>query len=285
MQFDMLYTPGINNWNGFDSIQLRVVSAKAEQPRDIDAYIEKGMRYFCNGLLENLSYRLSEPEQLPEICETTLAELCSRSISGLLVLVFSVESAKKILDEIRSSQIGNVDICYSCVADSPVCCNTVLLAPQLANLPAFGFSKVVFYDNPPCSGVYTAVSRRMSSASMLRMPCTNSDFGRVALHFACDRDFMVCSYKLVQSILAASPCSQGELCGKMSNKLNVPVYCALFAVRVFIELGFIEFTPGGALRNSSEIRPAPLCASTLYSAVERLRTRNFPDSEQDDSDE
>ncbi len=46
-----------------------------------------------------------------------------------------------------------------------------------------------------------------------------------------------------------------------------------------------EFTPGGALRNSSEIRPAPLCASTLYSAVERLRTRNFPDSEQDDSDE
>lgn len=282
---DILYTPGINNWNGFDSIQLRVVSAKAEQPRDIDAYIEKGMRYFCNGLLENLSYRLSEPEQLPEICETTLAELCSRSISGLLVLVFSVESAKKILDEIRSSQIGNVDICYSCVADSPVCCNTVLLAPQLANLPAFGFSKVVFYDNPPCSGVYTAVSRRMSSASMLRMPCTNSDFGRVALQFACDRDFMVCSYKLVQSILAASPCSQGELCGKMSNKLNVPVYCALFAVRVFIELGFIEFTPGGALRNSSEIRPAPLCASTLYSAVERLRTRNFPDSEQDDSDE
>ena len=96
---------------------------------------------------------------------------------------------------------------------------------------------------------------------------------------------MVCSYKLVQSILAASPCSQGELCGKISNKLNVPVYCALFAVRVFIELGFIEFTPGGALRNSSEIRPAPLCASTLYSAVERLRTRNFPDSEQDDSDE
>ena len=90
----MLYTPGINNWNGFDSIQLRVVSAKAEQPRDIDAYIEKGMRYFCNGLLENLSYRLSEPEQLPEICETTLAELCSRSISGLLVLVFSaVKSA------------------------------------------------------------------------------------------------------------------------------------------------------------------------------------------------
>lgn len=38
---DILYTPGINNWNGFDSIQLRVVSAKAEQPRDIDAYIEK----------------------------------------------------------------------------------------------------------------------------------------------------------------------------------------------------------------------------------------------------
>lgn len=91
---DMLYTPGINNWNGFDSIQLRVVSAKAEQPRDIDAYIEKGMRYFCNGLLENLSYRLSEPEQLPETCETTLAELCSRSISGLLVLVFLLNPPK-----------------------------------------------------------------------------------------------------------------------------------------------------------------------------------------------
>ena len=161
---DILYTPGINNWNGFDSIQLRVVSAKAEQPRDIDAYIEKGMRYFCNGLLENLSYRLSEPEQLPEICETTLAELCSRSISGLLVLVFSVESAKKILDEIRSSQIGNVDICYSCVADSPVCCNTVLLAPQLANLPAFGFSKVVFYDNPPCSGGFTPNEFRFNAS-------------------------------------------------------------------------------------------------------------------------
>lgn len=85
---DMLYTPGINNWNGFDSIQLRVVSAKAEQPRDIDAYIEKGMRYFCNGLLENLSYRLSEPEQLPEICETTLAELCSRSIPFVCACFF-----------------------------------------------------------------------------------------------------------------------------------------------------------------------------------------------------
>lgn len=94
---DILYTPGINNWNGFDSIQLRVVSAKAEQPRDIDAYIEKGMRYFCNGLLENLSYRLSEPEQLPEICETTLAELCSRSISGLLVLVFLLNPPKRFL--------------------------------------------------------------------------------------------------------------------------------------------------------------------------------------------
>lgn len=146
---DILYTPGINNWNGFDSIQLRVVSAKAEHRRDIDAYIEKGMRYFCNGLLENLSYRLSEPEQLPEICETTLAELCSRSISGLLVLVFSVESAKKILDEIRSSQIGNVDICYSCVADSPVCCNTVLLAPQLANLPGIRVQQGRFLRQSP----------------------------------------------------------------------------------------------------------------------------------------
>ena len=143
------------------------------------------------------------------------------------MLVFSVESAKKILDEIRSSQIGNVDICYSCVADSPVCCNTVLQS-QLANTPRILVQQVVFYDNPPCSGVYTAVSRRMSSASMLRMPCTNSDFGRVALHFACDRDFMVCSYKLMQSILAASPLfSRGALRQDVQQAERSCLLCAV----------------------------------------------------------
>lgn len=200
-----------------------------------------------------------------------------------LCLFFLLNPPKRFLTKFAAVKSAMLTFVTLALRIHPFAATPFCLAPQLANLPAFGFSKVVFYDNPPCSGVYTAVSRRMSSASMLRMPCTNSDFGRVALHFACDRDFMVCSYKLVQSILAASPCSQGELCGKMSNKLNVPVYCALFAVRVFIELGFIEFTPGGALRNSSEIRPAPLCASTYIPlsnvcarAISRTRSRMIP---------
>lgn len=282
---DMLYTPGINNWNGSESIQLRVVSAKAEKPRDPEAYIDKGLRYFCTALLENLSYGLPAPEQLPKTCETRLAELCSGTISGLLVLVFSVDAAKKILAEIRENSIDNVDLCYACVPDSPVCCNTVLLAPQLAKLPAFGFSKVVFYDMPPCSGVYTAVARRMSSAALLQMPCMGSDFTNVALQFACDREFMVCSYKAAQSVLAASPCSLEELCNKLIKRLNAPFHCALFSIKVFIELGFFEYAPSGALRNSSNIRPAPLCSSPLYSAIESLRTRNFPPADQTDSDE
>lgn len=148
---------------------------------------------------------------------------------------------------------------------------------------AFGFSKVVFYDNPPCSGVYTAVSRRMSSASMLRMPCIEQRLRQGRTAFCLRSRF----HGLQLQACAVNSCCftlfSGGALRQDVHKLNVPVYCALFAVRVFIELAFTNSLRAVHCGTAAKFG-LRRCAPALYiplsnvcaRAISRTRSRMIP---------
>lgn len=273
---DMLYSPTVNHWCGEDGIQLRLKWAQQELPEDPVAFIENGMWNFCDALIENSCAALPPEDELPPRTKLSLAELYSRHISGTIVLVFTPGGARRALEEVRSSGL-TVELCFGSAPDSPVCDNTLLIAPKLCSLNLSGFCTVVFYDLPPFEGMLTAVRSRMggSEAFMLGEPASREEidasFRESALRFPVDREFMGESYRLIMQSLERADLSFEELTGKLSERMRSPRYAARFALRVFMELGYIAYNERGSV-SIGTIRPARLSESRLFSAVVRMRS-------------
>lgn len=274
---DVLYTPTINKWCGNEGIQLRIKWAQAEYPTDAEAFIENGMWNFCDALVEN-SGQTAEPsadESIP-FADSSLAEIFSSRISGILALAFSPEGAKRAVADITSSRL-NVSICFGCAADSPVCDNSLLIAPKLGTLPPAGYSLVVFCDEPPFPGSIAAIKAALPGAEFRRLRTVGifggaRDFSEVALRFSCDRDFMGDCYHQTMQLLSAGDISFEELTVRVAERGRTAKYCARFALRVFMEVGFIGFNERGSV-SIGTIRPTKLTESRLFSAVLDMRSK------------
>ena len=274
---DLLYTPTINHWCGADSIQLRVKWAQAELPEDIRSFICSSMWNFCDALVENSAFLSAEGSdaQIPRV-SGTLEEVFSRRISGTLAVAFTPAGATEALRRISESGL-TVDICFGCPADSPVCDNTLLIAPKLGFLPPRGYHTVVFTDEPPLPGCANAVIEAMHPCESYVLAGFAETAGHpdtgisdVARHFNCGREYMGECYRSMMQALNAGPCSFEELVCRLSDRTRAPKYSARFALRVFMELGYIAFNDRGSV-SIAEIRRARLTESRLFSLIVSLR--------------
>lgn len=271
---DILFSPAVNRWCGSEGIQLRLKWAQPEYPSDIPAFIEAGMWNFCDALVENSCYISDRVHELTEL-RSDLKTVFSQRLSGVLVLAFSPEGAERALREVISSGL-NVDVLFGCPAESPVCDNALLIAPKIGALPASGYRTVVFYDRPPLPGAASAIAERMRGAELFTCAgsCSERAFSDVAFCFSVERSFMGDCYRCTIGSLNESDCAFEELAARLALRNKVPKYCARFALRVFIDLGFIAYNDRGSL-SIGRIEPANLTESPLFSAVIRMRSLKF----------
>ena len=273
-KLDLLYTPTINTWCGSDGIQLRVKWAQAQTPDDAGAYIEKGLWNFCDAFVENSCYLPTGAPSRAEKCSMSLTELYSGRLSGVMALAFSPESAKKAIEELASSALS-VAICFGCPPESSVCDNVLVIAPKVFQLPEFGYSTVTILDEPHFDGVMDALEARLKSSKLLLLsgylPENLPAFAPVASLFTAEREYLTECYSFTMNKLSSCCCSFEELVCKLSESIGEPKYCSRFALRVFIELGFVRMNQRGSLE-PAVIVPTCLSKSRLYSAVAALQS-------------
>ena len=273
-KLDLLYTPTINTWCGSDGVQLRVKWAQAQSPEDAGAYIEKGLWNFCDAFVENSCYPPVEASTRAEKSRMSLTELYSSRLSGIMALAFSPETAKMAIAELSASALS-VDICFGCPPESSVCDNVLVIAPKIFQLPAFGYGTVVILDEPPFDGALAALEARLASSKLFiaegYAPEARSAFAPVASLFVSEREYLTECYSFTMSKLSNCSCSFEELACKLAESTNSPKYCARFALRVFIELGFLRTNSRGSLE-TDRIVPTCLSKSRLYSAIAALQS-------------
>ena len=273
-KLDVLYTPTINTWCGSDGIQLRIKWAQPQPPDDAGAYVSNGMWNFCDAFVENSCYMPEEAASRVKKSGMNLTELYSSRLSGVMALAFSPETAKRAIEELSASALS-VDICFGCPPESSVCDNVLVIAPKIFLLPEFGYGTVVILDEPHFDGAMAALEARLAASELISVdgysPKTLPAFASVASLFSAEREFLTECYSLTMNKLSACCCSFEELACKLSESTNSPKYCARFALRVFIELGFLRTNSRGSLE-TAVIVPTCLSKSRLYSAVAALQS-------------
>ena len=275
-KLDILYTPMINKWCGNERLQLRIRWAQSEPPSDIDAFLEKGEWNFAEALTDNSVCYTDEPDVLkPTPALAPLESIFKSRISGVAAMAFSPEGAKLAIESILKNGL-NVDICFGAPHKSSVCDNTLVIAPIVNALPESGFSTVVIVDEPPTNGLVDAISRRMSASEIFVSSLgavSGHAYASVASRFITEREFMVECYRGAMSQLSSASISFDELAFRLSDGLKTPKYRVRFALRVFVELGFIVFNQNDSL-SIGDTTPRCLGNSRLYQLVRTLKNES-----------
>ena len=260
----LLYSPGINSWNGNDVLQMKISSVRSDLPRCPSRFIKSNMPFFYEGFLSGSDLKKEEVPET-ELYEGSAAELVKGSFAGLMVLVFSTDCAENVIRELLNENVENFEIALGTVPDGLFSGNVVLLAPNMKKLPKKGYNRVLLVDEPYSEGCMTALAHSLPYARVLTLG-RSSDFSDVLSGFSIGREEMALCYRTVRKLADMRKYSITELCSAVSDTLGRPKHQVIFALKVFIELGFITDDGGRAIRMLSAGR-RELEESALYSLV------------------
>lgn len=269
----LLYSPFINNWNGSESLQMKVLSARPDLPRCPSRFIKGSMHHFFMSFLlgmgESNGEEPSEETVLPPLYEGGIAEAVKSSFAGLMVTAFSTDGAESALHELASQNIENFEVCFGSVPSGLFSSNILLIAPSLDKLPTKGYNRIIFADEPYRAAIYDSFRQAMPEATLLRAGFKN-DFADICSGFSISRDEMGLYYKTVVKLISSQVFSLPELATKLCDMLNRPLHQTLFALKVFRQLGFISYNGGKGvtLLNCSQRR---LGESPIYHAVAQMQ--------------
>ncbi len=260
----LLYSPFVNNWNGSENLQMRIISVRPDLPRCASRFIKSNMSRFYEAFLSD--YGVFEPsDDAPEPFAGSVAEAVKTSFAGLMVLAFSTDGAEEALRELSKEGVENFEVCFGTVPDGVFSGNVLLLAPIISKLPRRGYNRILFFDEPYDSGVYAEVRRIYPEARLLSAGRA-SDLADLLSGFSISREEMALYYRSVASLLSSDGgFSATELSSRLSDLLSRPAYQTEFVLRVFAELGFIT-RDGKAVRLRDAGRRA-LSESRIYAAV------------------
>lgn len=262
----LMYSPFINKWNGEENLQMRIVSARPDLPRCPSRFIKSNMHHFYMSMLFGLSDD-DDGAELPALYAGSVADIFRSSFAGLIVMAFSTDGAESALRELAGENVENFEVCYGSIPDGVFSGNVLLLAPRIDKLPENGYNKVLFADEPYSRCAYSAVRKAMPDAELLRSG-REYGFADICSGFSISRDEMALYYKTVASLAGNRNYSLPELAGELCEKLRKPLHQTIFALKVFIELGFITHDGGKAVR-MLKTETKRLNESPLYDTVAR----------------
>ena len=257
----LLYSPLINNWNGVENLQMRILSVRPDLPRCVSRFIKSNMHWFYEAFLHGFSGRESASGEVPEVCPENAASAVKESFAGLLVLAFSTDAAENVLRELSAANVENFEVCFGSLPDGVFSGNVLLLAPNMYKLPCRGYNRVLFADEPYSPDGYDRVRAALPNAKLFRL-ARECDFDDIMSGFSISREEMALYYRSMTGILKNSVCSITELFSRLNDALNRPLYQTGFVLRVFTELGFITDDGGRAVRlknvGRKELEESPL---------------------------
>ena len=262
----LLYSPFINNWNGNENLQMRVVSVRPDLPRCPSRFIKTNMPHFYNALLFGLGAD-DDGAVLPPIYEGTASEAIKGSFAGLIVLVHSTDCAEATLRELAGEGVENFEVCFGSIPEGVFSGNVLLIAPLLDKLPQTGYNKIIFADEPYSRIAYSRIRERLPEAEILRTG-KEYDFADICSGFNISRDEMGLFYKTTAGLVNSKKYSLTELTTKLCDVLAKPPHQTVFALKVFIQLGFFAHDGGKAVR-LIKTEPKRLEESPLYDTVAR----------------
>ncbi|MBO4384038.1 MAG: single-stranded-DNA-specific exonuclease RecJ [Clostridia bacterium] len=264
----LLYSPTVNNWNGAENLQMRIISVRPDLPRCTSRFLKSNMTWFYEAYLHS-QIPGEAPEVLPGLYSGTVPALVKSTFAGLLVLVFSIECAENVMRELASENVENFEVYFGSVPEGVFAGNVVLLAPNMTKLPQRGYNRILFADEPYAEGAYAAVAEAFPGARIERSAAA-SDFADIISGFSISRDEMGLYYKAIIRMIAARNYSLPELISELCDALNRPKYQTEFVIKVFMELGFIVDNGGKAVtRGNTEFRC--LGESPLYAKVAAIQ--------------
>ena len=260
----LLYSPFINNWNGAENLQMRIISVRPDLPRCASRFLKSNMPRFYEAFLHGADLKQKERFE-PELFTGTVSEAIKSSFAGLMVLAFSIYGAENALRELLRENVENFEVCFGTVPDGVFSGNVLLLAPNLEKLPTKGYNKVIFADEPYCQAAFALVHAALPEARILRTG-REYDFADILSGFSISRDEMALYYKTISGLLGSGRYSGPELSAELSDRLSRPPHQTEFVLKVFHELGFITDDGGRAVRMQKTGRKC-LEESRLYSMV------------------
>ncbi len=266
----MLFSPCINNWNGTESLQLRVMSVTPDLPRCPSRFIRNSIHHFYHAYLFGMGENDGTPaernaDSLPELTAESVSDMVRSTFAGLIVAAFSTDAAENALQDLASNGVENFEVCFGSIPEGMFSGNVLLIAPMTDKLPNKGYNKVFFADEPYCADIYDAFRAALPGALFVRSG-KRYDFADICGGFSISRDEMGLYYKTIVSLLRSKTYSVTELATKLCDVLDRPPHQTIFAIKVFRQLGFISYDEGKAVRlNQSE--PKRLGDSPIYSAI------------------
>ena len=183
----LLYSPFINNWNGSESLQMKVISARPDLPRCPSRFIKGSMHHFFMSFLfgmgDSNGEETSEENALPPLYEGSIAEAVRSSFAGLMVTAFSTDGAESALHELASQNVENFEVCFGSVPSGLLYSNVLLIAPSMDKLPTKGYNRIIFADEPYRPANYDSFRQAMPEARLLRTGVKN-DFADICSGFS-----------------------------------------------------------------------------------------------------
>ena len=301
---DILYTAGMNHWNGMEKLQLRLECFNSENPQDPENYIRYRLPQFLSSFVANLSCcpgmnDCSAGSDAERAEKTVKAEKAGKTensacrgnaadgsenkiqtaniidienigkdyLSGTLILVNTPAAAVDILTGMQEKKINDIELCVQKIPSGMLPCAVVLIAPVLSELPENGFAKVICYDMPPAERNMQLIKERMPNTAVIVNSEASPDYGALASQLDCSRKIFSVCYKAMRSLLSLRGYSFAELVRRLEQTAYVTKAQAEFTVSVFYELGFIRKNKAGSLANEPHPRENALTNSVLYTGV------------------
>jgi len=265
----MLYSPFVNHWNGAETVQLRIVSAKPDAPRCPARFIKNNICRFYDAFIFGTAEGRKRAKMIPEVYGGDIAQLVKTTFAGLMLIAFSTEGAEHILRELAVAGVENIELCFNTLPEGMYSGNVLLMAPNVTRLPKRGYNTVVFCDEPYSPGFYDEVRAALPEAKLLRLD-HGSDFADICSGFSISRAEMALYYKTICGAVAARTYSMPELLLHLCDVLSRPPHQTLFALTVFKQLGFITDNNGNAVKiQNSGFKP--LTESGVYKYVVEMQ--------------
>lgn len=296
---DILYTIGMNRYNGFEKLQLKLVCFNAEPPKNPESYVKYRIPEFLSALISNCSfsdlphsgaesvfYRKKEDDTTEtnkktetgsagiEYAKIDIEKQAGEFLSGALILANTPAAAIELLKKTRGKGINNTELYIGKIPSFLLPGAVILLAPVIAELPKCGFAKVICYDMPPAAENLQLIKKKLPGVRLIVNSEASGDYDALVSRLDCSRtQFSVC-YREMYKLLTKRGHSFAELVKRLAENISVTEQQAEFEVSVFTELGFITENAVGSLVNGKNLKVNPLTNSVLFNRVCALKNKS-----------
>lgn len=269
----VLYYPQVNDWNGTSALQLQLKEIRAEQPVCEQEYIKARAYKFYDAFYRNLLYNdTCNKASIISVAPPEALALClKQSISGSLILCFTMDGAQRLLKKLRELGLDTrADVCFQQLRPSPCAYNAVVLAPVLDELEIWRYERILVYDCAMSKGIVGRLHELAPNARIFAGNRPQPQCADMVRALRLERDGMKLLYTAARRIGAEGVLRKSELTRRMARNTGYTETQCAFALGVFEELSFLNVQQNGAVTILRNAPFRPLIESKSYALAQAL---------------